>query len=171
VFFMGLALYLIQVNATMFGDELAAQPASAIGANQSGVVIVDNSNGRERARVDALMGAVDDQGNINRMVIDDVKIGTGDAVEEGDTVSVNYIGTFQGGQEFDNSYKRGQPFEFTVGAGQVITGWDEGVVGMKVGGERVLVIPPEKAYGAQGIGPIPGNATLVFVIELVSISQ
>ena len=73
------------------------------------------------------------------------------------------------GDEFDNSRKRGTPFEFTVGKGQVIEGWDKGLIGMQVGGTRVLVIPPEMAYGSQGIGPIPGNATLVFSIELVEI--
>ncbi|MCA9358758.1 FKBP-type peptidyl-prolyl cis-trans isomerase [Candidatus Kaiserbacteria bacterium] len=103
------------------------------------------------------------------MVIDDVKVGSGDEVKAGDTVSVHYAGTLKGGKEFDNSKKRGAPFEFTVGEGRVIKGWEEGLIGMKVGGERILVIPPEKAYGEQGIGPIPGNATLVFSIELLEI--
>jgi peptidylprolyl isomerase len=90
-------------------------------------------------------------------------------VKEGDVVSVHYVGTLQNGTEFDNSKKRGAPFEFKVGGGQVIAGWEEGLVGMQVGGQRVLVIPPEKGYGANGIGPIPGNATLVFSIELLEI--
>jgi FKBP-type peptidyl-prolyl cis-trans isomerase len=84
-------------------------------------------------------------------------------------VSVHYIGTLQDGTEFDNSKKRGAPFEFKVGEGRVIAGWEEGLVGMQVGGQRVLVIPPEKAYGSNGVGPIPGNATLVFSIELLEI--
>jgi peptidylprolyl isomerase len=82
---------------------------------------------------------------------------------------VHYVGTLQNGTEFDNSKKRGQPFEFTVGAGQVIKGWDQGLVGMKVGGQRILVIPPDMAYGERGVGPIPGNATLVFSIELIDV--
>ncbi|MCA9360386.1 FKBP-type peptidyl-prolyl cis-trans isomerase [Candidatus Kaiserbacteria bacterium] len=103
------------------------------------------------------------------MVIDDIKLGTGEEVKENDLVVVHYVGTLQNGEEFDNSHKRGAPFEFRVGKGMVIEGWEEGLIGMKVGGERVLVIPPDMAYGEQGIGPIPGNATLVFVIELMEI--
>ncbi|MCA9363117.1 FKBP-type peptidyl-prolyl cis-trans isomerase [Candidatus Kaiserbacteria bacterium] len=103
------------------------------------------------------------------MVIDDVKIGAGEEVKSGDTVSVHYIGTLQNGTEFDNSRKRGEPFQFKIGAGMVIKGWDEGLLGMKVGGQRVLVIPPDKAYGEEGVGPIPPNSTLVFAIELVDI--
>jgi peptidylprolyl isomerase len=77
---------------------------------------------------------------------------------------------FDGGTEFDNSYDRGQPFEFQLGAGGVIPGWDEGVQGMKVGGRRQLVIPPQLGYGAQGSPPdIPPNSTLVFVIDLLSV--
>ena len=82
---------------------------------------------------------------------------------------VHYSGRLENGQEFDNSQKRGAPLEFTVGAGQVIAGWEQGLLGMKVGGERVLNIPPELAYGEQGIGPIPGGATLTFTIELLEI--
>ena len=90
-------------------------------------------------------------------------------MKNGDTVSVHYVGTLQNGTEFDNSNKRGAPFEFTVGGGQVIKGWDEGLVGMRVGGQRILVIPSDMAYGEKGIGPIPGGATLVFSIELIAI--
>ena len=103
------------------------------------------------------------------MVIDDIKVGTGAEVESGNTVVVHYVGTLQEGMEFDNSRRRGEPLEFTVGVGQVIQGWDEGLIGMKVGGERILVIPSDKAYGEKGIGPIPGNATLVFKIELLEV--
>lgn len=103
------------------------------------------------------------------MKIEDVKTGTGAEVTEGDTVSVHYSGRFENGQEFDNSKKRGAPLDFTVGAGQVIPGWEQGLLGMQVGGERTLVIPPELAYGEQGIGPIPGGATLYFTVELLEI--
>ncbi|MCA9355820.1 FKBP-type peptidyl-prolyl cis-trans isomerase [Candidatus Kaiserbacteria bacterium] len=103
------------------------------------------------------------------MVIDDVKLGVGDEVKKGDTVSVHYVGTLQNGQEFDNSKKRGDPFEFIVGKGMVIEGWDKGLVGMKVGGQRILIIPSDMAYGDNGVGPIPGGATLVFSIELLAI--
>lgn len=169
VFFMALALYLVQVDKTLMRPIENGLPAQAIEAKQSGIVVVSQSGDVNMARTDAYLKATDDTGNIYRMVIDDVKFGSGREVKVGDTVVVDYIGTLQNGTEFDNSYKRGQPFTFKVGEGQVIKGWDEGLIGMKVGGQRVLVIPPEMAYGQQGIGPIPGNATLVFAIELVEV--
>ena len=97
--------------------------------------------------------------------------GTGAAVKAGDTVSVKYTGKLTDGTVFDSTDKHGgAPFSFTVGAGQVIAGWDQGLIGMKVGEKRTLTIPGDLAYGAQGIpGVIPPNATLVFDIELVSI--
>lgn len=101
--------------------------------------------------------------------IEDITIGDGDEVSLGDTVSVHYVGTLSNGLEFDSSKKRDTPLEFTVGAGQVIPGWEQGLLGMRVGGERTLVIPPELAYGDRGIGPIPGGATLLFTIELLEI--
>ena len=104
---------------------------------------------------------------LKKIVIDDIKIGTGNEVVVGSKVSVHYIGTLQSGQEFDNSNKRGTPFTFTVGEGKVIKGWEEGLLGMKAGGQRILVIPPELAYGDSGIGPIPPKATLVFAIDLI----
>ncbi len=100
----------------------------------------------------------------------DQVVGAGDVAEAGDTVSVHYTGYLRNGAKFDSSLDRAQPFEFTLGAGQVITGWDEGVAGMRVGGKRKLVIPPDLGYGAQGAGGIiPGNATLVFEVELLEI--
>lgn len=102
----------------------------------------------------------------------DVTVGTGDrTVEAGDTVSVHYVGVLaESGEEFDASWNSGQAFSFTVGSGQVIEGWDQGLVGMAVGGRRRLVIPPDLAYGPNGQGPIGPNATLVFEIDLVSIT-
>ena len=101
--------------------------------------------------------------------ITDLVIGTGDEAVSGKTVVVNYRGTLENGTEFDSSYGRG-PFPFPLGAGRVIRGWDEGVAGMKVGGKRKLVIPPDLAYGERGAGGvIPPNATLVFEVELLEI--
>ena len=97
-------------------------------------------------------------------------VGSGQSVKIGDTISVDYIGTLQNGQEFDNSYKRGTPFSFTVGEGKVIKGWDQGVVGMKIGGKRILVIPSDLAYGSKGYGPIPSETNLVFIVELLKIN-
>ena len=106
-----------------------------------------------------------------KLVIKDLKVGSGQAAKTGDTVSVQYVGVnYANGKQFDASWDRGQPFQFQLGAGMVIPGWDQGVAGMKPGGRRELIIPPDLAYGAQGAPPdIPPNATLVFVIDLISI--
>lgn len=170
VFLMGLGIYLTQVQTTFQDAADIGQSAQAVEADP-GVVLVGQGEtaNPNHARGEAYVSAADSEGNIERLIIDDIKIGTGAAVEEGDTVAVHYIGTLQNGQEFDNSKKRGAPFEFTVGDGRVIEGWEQGIVGMQVGGQRVLVVPPDMAYGAAGAGPIPGNATLVFAIELLEI--
>ncbi len=102
--------------------------------------------------------------------IADKEIGSGNPVKEGDRVSVHYTGYLIDGKKFDSSLDRNAPFEFTIGAHQVIPGWEEGLVGMQVGGKRSLMIPPGMAYGSQGVPPIiPGNATLIFDIELLAI--
>ena len=102
--------------------------------------------------------------------IEDLVVGTGATAATGDTVTVNYVGTFTNGQKFDSSYDAGKPFSFSIGAGQVIKGWDQGVPGMKVGGKRRLTVPPSLGYGSQARGAIPANSTLIFEIELLSIA-
>jgi FKBP-type peptidyl-prolyl cis-trans isomerase FkpA len=106
-----------------------------------------------------------------KLQIEDVKVGTGEEAVKGKTVSVNYVGTLNdGGKKFDSSYDRNEPIRFKLGAHQVIEGWEQGIAGMKVGGKRVLVIPPAMGYGASGYPPvIPGNATLRFEVELVGV--
>lgn len=100
----------------------------------------------------------------------DEVVGTGTEAKTGNHVTVNYVGTLTNGTKFDSSYDRNQPFDFNLGGGQVIKGWDQGVVGMKVGGKRKLVIPPSLGYGAQAVGDkIPANSTLVFEIELLDV--
>jgi peptidylprolyl isomerase len=106
------------------------------------------------------------------LVITDLTVGDGDEARAGQKVTVHYVGvSHANGEQFDASWDRGQPFEFPLGGGRVIAGWDQGVVGMKVGGRRQLVIPPHLAYGERGAGGViaPG-ATLVFVVDLLGVN-
>ncbi len=106
----------------------------------------------------------------NELKIEDLVVGTGTEAIEGKTISVHYTGTLTNGSKFDSSKDRNMPFEFTLGAGQVIQGWDKGFKGMKVGGKRKLTIPPSMGYGSQGAGGvIPPNATLIFEVELLDV--
>ena len=101
---------------------------------------------------------------------EDIRVGTGTEASSGKTVSVHYVGTLTTGAKFDSSRDRGAPFSFTLGAGQVIRGWDQGVAGMKIGGLRKLTIPPDLAYGDRGFPPvIPPKSTLVFEVELLAV--
>jgi FKBP-type peptidyl-prolyl cis-trans isomerase len=101
----------------------------------------------------------------------DTSAGSGAIAAPGDTVTVHYVGTLTDGKVFDSSRDRGQPFTFVLGAGDVIKGWDQGVVGMKVGGTRRLTIAPDYGYGDRAVGPIPANSTLVFEVELLGVQK
>src|SRR5690349_10793923 len=106
------------------------------------------------------------------LVIDDITVGDGAEAQAGQTVAVHYVGvSFSSGKEFDSSWSRNSPFDFRLGAGQVISGWDRGVAGMRVGGRRKLTIPAKLAYGDRGAGGVikPGE-TLVFVVDLLGLS-
>jgi len=104
------------------------------------------------------------------LIIEDLAVGSGDEALSGNTVVVHYTGWLTNGTKFDSSKDRNEPFDFPLGAGHVIRGWDQGVAGMKVGGKRKLTIPPEMGYGSRGAGGvIPPNATLVFEVELFAV--
>jgi len=107
------------------------------------------------------------------LLIEDITVGDGDTATPGATVEVHYVGvSYSNGQQFDASWDRGDTLDFRLGAGQVISGWDRGVDGMKVGGRRRLTIPPDLAYGSQGAGGVIGpNETLVFVVDLVGVRR
>ena len=114
------------------------------------------------------------QNNMNTgLGIKDTVIGMGDEAVVGTRVTVHYTGhlTDVNGKVFDSSVARNEPFQFVLGAGQVIEGWDKGIVGMKIGGSRVLTIPPTMGYGMQDYGPIPGGSTLVFEVQLLKVEK
>jgi FKBP-type peptidyl-prolyl cis-trans isomerase len=114
-------------------------------------------------------GPSDTPAGLTTLQIEDLTVGTGPAVVAGDTIFVNYVGTFLDGRQFDSS--RGQPIAFQIGVGRVIAGWDQGLIGMRVGGRRRLTIPSSLAYGSAGFPPIiPPNTPLRFEIDLVAIA-
>ncbi len=160
---MALALFLIRVDTTFEGDLDNSDNTAG------GLVFVEGED--QQASLGAALEAASSQSNgrLEKMIVNDVILGEGAEVTEDSTVEVHYVGTLQNGQQFDNSYFKGTPLTFTVGDGKVITGLEDGVVGMKEGGQRILVIPANLAYGDKGFGPIPGGATLVFAVELLSV--
>ncbi len=105
-----------------------------------------------------------------QLVIQDTQVGQGDVAVNGDMVSVNYTGKLANGTVFDTSVGK-TPIQFVLGTGRVIAGWDQGLLGMKVGGKRTLIIPPNLGYGPNDYGPIPGNSTLTFEVELVNVTH
>lgn len=160
---MAIALSVIRFQTNVFTSNAASESQVA------SVTSVQDVPDAERQLEDSAVGAADPEARLLGLIVDDIKIGTGASVEEGDTVVTHYVGATQDGTRFDSSYERGQPFEFTVGGGEVIEGWEKGLMGMKVGGQRVLVIPGDMAYGNMQVGVIPPNASLVFAIELLEI--
>ena len=107
-----------------------------------------------------------------KLEMKDLVVGKGTEAKTGDAVKVHYVGTLPDGKEFDSSKKHNQPFDFELGAGRVIKGWDQGVAGMKIGGKRKLTVPPSLGYGARGFPPvIPPNSTLIFEVELLEVKK
>lgn len=162
VLLMSAALFLLRIDGSSV--ELVDEAATS----QTAAVIVSDGENVNQERANALATSL--SANETALVIDDVTLGTGEEAVPGSDVEVHYIGRLENGQEFDNSYKRGETIRFTLGEGEVIAGWEQGVVGMREGGQRILVVPPELAYGNRQVGPIPRNATLLFVVELVAIN-
>ena len=121
----------------------------------------------QKPEVDPIEGTAPDD-----LVVEDITVGDGDEAQAGHTVSVHYVGVAHStGEEFDASWNRGQAFQFPLGAGRVIAGWDRGVQGMKVGGRRRLVIPPQLGYGQRGAGgAIKPGETLIFVVDLLGVA-
>ncbi|HWM62457.1 MAG TPA: FKBP-type peptidyl-prolyl cis-trans isomerase [Solirubrobacterales bacterium] len=146
------------------GDDDDSTTAATESTAPEAAATVDTS---KKPKVEVSAGAPPKQ-----LTEDDLVEGDGAAAEKGDEVTVQYVGVgHKSGEEFDASWDRGEPFTFQLGAGQVIPGWDQGVEGMKVGGRRELVIPPNLAYGAAGAPPAIGpNETLVFVVDLVGVN-
>lgn len=109
--------------------------------------------------------------NNSGFVADDVTVGSGELAQAGDRVTAHYVGRLMNGQVFDSSLDSNTPISFVLGSGQVIRGWDEGLVGMRAGGKRTLTIAPEYAYGANAVGAIPPNSTLIFEVELLDVEK
>ncbi len=162
---MALALFLLHVDEATL-SAVAPEPET----QTASVVMVADGEAQDQSKLaGALVAAYNGMDTLQKVVADDVVLGGGEEAVAGKTVRVHYVGRLENGQEFDSSEKRGEPFEFTIGAGQVIAGWEEGLIGMKEGGERTLVIPPQFGYGSQAVGPIPANATLLFSIKLIDV--
>ena len=161
---MALALFLMRFDGTLDAGNILARSAEQNDQSASVILSENGVEGAPDAISDALVG-----NRVDKLVVTDVQIGEGEEVKEGDTVTVNYIGTLQNGQEFDSSYKKGTSFSFKVGDDKVIEGWNKGMIGMKAGGQRIIIIPSDMAYGSEGYGPIPGNATVVYAIELLEV--
>jgi len=117
------------------------------------------------------LATVVNPGASSQVVINDLVVGQGQEVKEGELVTVDYILSLSDGTVIQNSKDLGAPFKFVLGAGEVIPGWEQGFAGMKVGGVRTIIIPPELAYGSNQAGPIPPNSTLVFTIEVLDVSE
>lgn len=152
---MAVALFMFRFNDHFLAQKEAVTQTAAVAASQTDL---------EKRLTNAFAG-----GQLSDLVKEDVRVGTGAKVTKGDTVEVDYEGRLQDGTMFDSSIARGKTFTFTVGEGKVIQGWEEGIIGMQEGGERILVVPPRMGYGNQQVGVIPPNSPLVFMIKLIDI--
>lgn len=171
---VGVCVILLIVSAIFSGDNpeaIASQlqkNSVTISQKNSAQLIALNPNKEQEIMSLNLENAVTTNSGLKYI---DIKKGDGESPKKGQKVTVHYTGTLENGKKFDSSRDRGQPFSFTIGVGQVIKGWDEGVGTMKAGGRRTLIIPSELGYGSSGAGGvIPPNATLIFDVELLAIN-
>ncbi len=138
--------------------------------SDTGFSVVPTSSPSGTITTSSPVATVKGEEKVDQLKIEEIKVGAGAEAVSGKRVTVNYSGILTNGTKFDSSYDRGTPFSFNLGAGEVIQGWDIGVVGMKVGGKRKLTIPANLGYGAAGAGGvIPPNATLIFEVELLGV--
>ena len=157
------AVFFIFPSLSPFGQPRASAPSQAAAA----AAMATTTNTQTDSTSTAMPTA-----NTDQLQINDEVVGNGPEAAAGDSVTVNYVGSFTDGKVFDASANHGSSgFTFKLGAGQVIKGWDQGVAGMKVGGKRKLVVPPSLGYGTNDYGPIPGNSTLVFEVELLKVQK
>lgn len=164
LFLIGFAILMLAIAGC--GDDSSTTSASA-GAESTAAEQAEAPEEKTKPNVKPPQGPPP-----KKVVTKELEEGTGPAAKAGDQVSVQYVGVnYRSGSEFDASWDRGEPFTFTLGAHEVISGWDIGIEGMKVGGRRELIIPPNHAYGSTGSPPaIPPNETLIFVVDLEAIN-
>jgi peptidylprolyl isomerase len=164
VVFFGVLLIL---SSVFNNSSNSAAIASELTPNTSEKIVALDTNSNKETKIMDLENAVTTPSGLKYI---DLKEGDGLSPKTGQQVTVHYTGTLENGKKFDSSRDRGRPFSFKIGVGQVIKGWDEGVATMKIGGQRILIIPAELGYGSRGAGGvIPPNATLVFDVELLEI--
>lgn len=170
-FFVSIAVVLISAGAYVV-YKIPSPSSETLSQNELSSVNINESEGDTLGVVTtaAPIASVSGSEQMNdKLLIEDILVGTGEVATSGKKVTVNYSGTLTNGQKFDSSYDRNEPFSFTLGVGEVIPGWDQGVAGMKVGGKRKLSIPPSLGYGARDLGSIPPNSTLLFEVELLKV--
>jgi peptidylprolyl isomerase len=156
-------VFLFGVTTDFFGLSGASTTTSETSTTEQ----ASGGNQQTQVLTQEIMDQLETQGAV---AASDIVVGTGEEAVAGKLVTVNYTGVLPDGTKFDSSLDRGTPFQFVLGAGQVIQGWEIGVNGMKVGGRRQLVIPPSLAYGERAIGAIPANSTLIFDVELLDVA-